>query len=399
MKIRFNKKLIDALPPCPADSRSREAEYSDTEVSGLKLLVGKSGTKTFLLRYTLPRSGQKRSMSLGCYGLVDIAEARQKAIECKTMVAKGIDPQVQRVEEEKAKPLTFRDFVTADYLPHAYCVKRSAKDDESRLRHHILPVFGDLALDAKHITTQQIQLFHDRKRNELSPATANRLLAIIKRIFNLAILWGKGNLDRNPVKGVKMHAENNQRHRYLAGDELRQFLIALEKEANRTAADLFTLLLATGVRRQEAITCRWENVNLEEGRCYLPKTKTGSRFVLLNPLAVEILKNRPRKPGNPFVFPSATHPGKHIADPSRAFRRVLSVAKITNFRIHDLRHSHASLAINAGASLYTVQHLLGHHNSSTTARYSHLAEENIREATGQVASILQAAMKEASVTD
>jgi len=387
-QFRFNKKLIDALPPHPEDAKAKESEYSDTEVAGLRIIVNRRGRKYFLFRYSF--DGAKRSMKLGDYPQMDVGNARQRALDCRRQVATGTDPQAAAATSAAAR-LTLREFVTNDYLPHAYATKRSAKDDDGRMRN-LLPEFGDRPL--AEITSHSIQQFHDRLRLQKCAATANRHLALLKRCFNLAIIWGK--LDgRNPAKGIRMHQENNQRQRYLSGSELRLFLTALDEEPNRPLADALRFLLMTGARRTEVLSARWDAIDLDKGQWFLPHTKSGkSRFVLLNDGAIELLRQRGRPAGHVYVFPGK-NVGEAICNPYKGFKRVLKRAGISDLRIHDLRHSFASLAINNGATLYEVQHLLGHADSKTSQRYAHMASDNLRKASAQVAAVIAKALPQA----
>jgi integrase len=387
-QFRFNKKLIDALPPHPDSAKAKEGEWSDTEVAGLRIIVNRLGRKYFLFRYTF--NGAKRSMKLGDYPKMDVADARHRALDHRAQIATGVDPQAV-IATPKESPLTLRAFVTDDYLPHAYATKRSAKDDESRFRN-ILPEFGDVALAS--LSSHAIQRLHDRLRVQGCAATANRHLALLKRCLNLAIIWGK-LAGANPVRGIRMHQENNQRHRYLSGDELRSFLDALEAEPSRSLADALRFLLMTGARRTEVLQARWDAIDLDKQQWYLPHTKNGkSRFVLLNDVAVELLRQRPRTEGNVYVFPGRNEGGP-IINPYKGFQRALARSGITGLRIHDLRHSFASLAINNGATLYEVQHLLGHSDSKTTTRYAHVASANLRKASAHVSAIITAAQPRA----
>jgi len=393
-QFRFNKKLIDALPPHPDDAKSKESEWSDTEVAGLRLIVNRRGRKYFLLRYTITNAthtAAKRSMKLGDYPQMDVADARQLALDYRKQISIGNDPQ-NVVTTPQASQVTLRTFVTDDYLPHAYATKRSAKDDEGRLIRGILPEFGDVPLAS--LSSHAIQRLHDRLRVQGCAATANRHLSLLKRCLNLAIIWGK--LDAaNPVRGIRMHQENNQRHRYLSGDELRSFLTALEAEPSRSLADALRFLLMTGARRSEVLQSRWENIDLDKQQWYLPHTKNGkSRFVLLNDAAVELLRQRPRTEGNVYVFPGKNEGGP-IINPYKGFQRALARSGIAGLRIHDLRHSFASLAINNGATLYEVQHLLGHSDSKTTSRYAHVASANLRKASAHVSAIITGAQPQA----
>lgn len=388
-QFKFNKKLLDALPPCPAEAATREIEYSDTEVAGLRLVVNRLGRKSWLLRYT--HAGAKRAMKLGEYPGIDIGAAQQTAIETRTLLTKGVDPQAQRAQVQQDRLSTLQDFFERDYLPYASAAKRSVRDDIGRWKHHLQPVFGAVPLN--ELKTQDIQRLHDQKRLERCPATANRILALLKRALNLAVLWGK--LEKNPVRGVKMHQENNQRHRYLAGEELRRFLAALDEEANRTAAALFKFLLATGARRTEALTAQWCDVDLGQRQWRLPTSKNGqSRFVQLNDTALTVLVQQMAVGRGDWVFPARGGRPGHLGDPKKAFARVLRKAGILEFRLHDLRHSYASMVVQSGLSLQVAQSLLGHRHQSTTARYAHLAPAQLQEAAGRVADVIERAQGE-----
>ena len=151
-------------------------------------------------------------------------------------------------------------------------------------------------------------------------------------------------------------------------------------------------MLYTGVRKQEALDARWEHVDLQKRTWFIPRSKNGKlRHVILNPMAIGLLERRSRLLGNPFVFPGK-EAGKQLVNPQKAFNRVLTKISITNFRIHDLRHSFASLAINNGASLYEVQHLLGHSQAKTTSRYAHLGDDTLRKVSDNISNMISNAI-------
>lgn len=392
-QFKFTKKLLDALPPCPADSKSSEVEFSDTDVAGLRIVVNRLGRRYFMLRYNFQE--RKRSMKLGDYpGALDIGQARERALELRAQLAKGVDPQAIQIEVVTQRGLTLAEFMVQDFLPYSKLANRSWKDSLGRWRIHLLPAFGDVVM--KELKTQDIQLFHDRKRIELCAGSANRILALLKRALNLSLLWEKGGLLVNPVRGVRMHFENNQRTRHIAvGDELRRFLTALEHEPNRTAANYLKFLLATGVRRTEGLTCRFSDVSMTEARWLLSTTKNGrSRFVILNSVALEILKEQRQRTTGAWVFPANGQPDKHLADPKKAFQRACKHAELEpGLVIHSLRHSFCSQLVQSGLSLQVVQNLVGHRQISTTARYSHLAEHQLHEAASRVSAAMDAAMR------
>jgi len=375
-KFRFNKRAIDALPPQDRDARAREAEYGDTEVPGLKLLVSKGGRKFYYLRYSHQK--KRKAAKIGEHGPTTVQEARRRANDMRSLLDRGIDPQQ---EKDGAGAMTLAEFAESEYLPHARTNNRSFRMVESRLRTHILPRFGSTRLS--DITTKDVQAFHNKVVATRAPATANRCLSLLRRMLRLAVDWG--HIDRNPAAAVGKHQENNARHRYLSDDEIGRFLAALKVEPNRVAAAALTFLLLTGARKQEALDAKWKDVDLDRGMWFIPHTKAGkSRHVVLNGQAMNVVRDMPRVPGNPHVFPGKV-PGKPLNNPSKAFRRVMDAAGIGDFRIHDLRHTFASIVVNNGVGLYEVQRLLGHASSQTTQRYAHLGEDQLRSATGKVA--------------
>ena len=257
-RFKFTQKLIDQLPPHPKEARSTEGEYSDTEVAGLKVLVSKSGRKFFYVRYN--QHGRKRAMKLGEVGALSLAEARKRALEVRYQLDQGRDPQEEKTLH-RAMP-TFATFALEEYLPYARQHKRSAHSDESKLRLHLFPRFGTRTLDA--ITTRDVQLYHAEIKASHCPATANRHLSLLSKLFKLAMQWER--VTKNPCQGVKKFKENNQRHRYLSDDELQRLFRAMESEPNQTLVAALKLLLLTGIRKEEAMQAQWVNVDLERRR-------------------------------------------------------------------------------------------------------------------------------------
>lgn len=386
-QFKFSKKLIDALPPCPADAGSKEVEYSDLEISGLRLQINRVGRRFFLFRYQV--GGRKRSMKVGPYPEVSIDDARQKVIEWRALLIKGIDPQDQR-EAERQASLTFGTFYSDYLLPHITATKRSAKADISRIVNHILPVFKDREM-AK-ISPLELQRFHNEKRTALSPATSNRIFEIIRRSYNLAIYWRLLPESANAARGIKLHRENNRRERYLSLEELQRLIPAFDAAPNQTMADAFRMLLATGCRKNEILQLKFEQLRLDRREIYLPSPKGGKgRHVVLNDVALEILQRRQPIPGNPYVFPGKVA-GQPINNPSKAWRAVLKVAGIDpkTTTLHTLRHSHASYLVGV-ASMREIASILGHADIATSTRYAHVDNSRLLAASSHVADLMRSA--------
>lgn len=392
-RMRLTNRLIEKLPPHDADSRSTEREISDTDVVGLKLLVGKNGSKKFLLRYTY--RSRKRSIAVGSFGPLSITEAREIANQYKGMVAKGIDPKQEKLKSQRA--LTLDEFFYQQYAPLVAAKKRSERSDLGRYKHHVQHALGDLLLD--EITTQNLLALQNSLTVKLSPASNNRVLGLCRHIFNTAEQWGL--IDRSPAKSrsVRLLREDNQRTRLLTDAQLRALFKSCDEDCNYFAGQYFKFLLLTGARRSEAAQAKWEHINLNLARptWTVPTSKVGGYTAYLNRLAVELLMNLRRIQGNPFLFPGG-YPncedyGGPITSPSKAFKRVLRKAGITGeYCIHQLRHQHASIIANNGGSVADIMLALNHSSPAMAARYTHLSPNRIAQTGHQIADTVEQAL-------
>ena len=387
-KFKFTQRSIEALPSHSKESKSTDQEYSDSLVSGLKLLVGKNGNKKFLFRYTL--RSRKCSTALGSFGALTVDEARTLANHCKALVSQGRDPKQEK--DEFKNRISFSEFVNEHYLPHATTYKRSIADDESKLRLYLLPKFGHVPM--ADISTQALQSYHNHLKIKLSPATANRHLSLLHRLFSLSVRWGY--LDKNICTGISKFQENNKHQRFLSNEEIRKLFSAADYDENIYAAAYIKILLLTGVRRYEGLGMKWEHLQLDGPKpmWYVPHTKSGkSRYVILNPMSVQILNELPKAQGNPYVFVGKIQ-GQPLHNPIKAFKRIIHRADIeSHFRLHDLRHTHASLIINNGGTLYDVQSALAHANSSISERYAHLSEASRQKTSHNISNVIAGAIE------
>lgn len=299
-KMRLTNRLIEKLPPHDADSRSTEREISDTDVVGLKLLVGKNkGARKFLLRFSFRK--RKRSIAIGPFGPLSVTEAREIANKYKGMVAKGIDPKQEKLKSQRA--LTLDEFFYQQYAPLVAAKKRSERSDLGRYKHHVHKALGGQLLD--EVTTQNLLALQNTLTVKLAPASNNRVLALCRHIFNTAEQWGL--IDRSPAKSrsVRLLREDNQRTRLLTDNQLRALFKSCDEDGNYFAGQYFKFLLLTGARRSEAAQAKWEHINLNLARptWTVPTSKAGGYTAYLNRLAVELLNNLKRIQGNLFLFP------------------------------------------------------------------------------------------------
>jgi integrase len=379
-KYNFTNKICEKLMGPAPESTAKEIEYTDMATS-VKLMVSKN-RKTWYYRYTL--NGSKRAIRIGTFPGISVDEARQNAIEYGAMVDRGIDPQSQR-DMAKGMP-TFAEFASDEYMPYAEKHKRSADMDESKLRLHMLKVFGHKRIC--DISRRDIDMYRTAIAQSHSNATSNRHLALLSRMMSLAIAWERG-VEKNPCTGIKKLQESSDIGRALKSDEIKRLQMALAAEPNRLGASAVLLLMYSGLRHAEVLTLPWTAVDLKEGAIFLSHTKSGkSRTVTLNPMAIDLLKGIKPTAGSPWVFPGVD-PTKSMNNIRKVWVRALASAKVKHARIHDMRHSFASAAAVAGVSLYTIQKMLGHASSQTTQRYAHLADHRaMREASMAAVTML-----------
>jgi len=384
-------RTLAALRP----QRSRYVLW-DSSLPGFGVRVSVQGTKTFVLKYRLP-SGRTRWKTLGRIEQLSLEEARKRARRDVGLVADGHDPLRALDDARGAVTLNsaadrfLREHVEARRKPATIRLYTQVIDS------HLRPRFGTTPLTS--ITTQDLLKLHHHLRR--SPYAANRTIAVASVLFNWAAragLRGPGP-HVNPCDDVPKYRER-ARQRYLAPHELKRVGCALRVSERRNALSpsavlAIRLLLLTGARVNEVLSLQWREVDLDAGVLRLSDSKTGAKTILLGAPTVELLREWPRWAKSPYVFPGegrGRHKGQHKVNLKDAWGWVRRRAKIVDVRLHDLRHSFASVAVSGGQTLPMIGALLGHAQAATTQRYAHLQLDPLRAAsnatTGHIAAAL-----------
>ena len=375
----ISKRTVDGL-----SAGDKDAVFWDRELPGFGVRVYPSGAKVYVVQCRA--EGKSRRITLGRHGVISADQARRKAALAIARIKGGEAPEPAPADKVTVAALGER--YLKEYVA-VHCKPSSAKVYRRVLDKFILPVYGDLAVEA--VEREHVSALHYRLRD--IPYQANRVLDIESKLFNLAELWGLRREGGNPCRFVRKYKER-KRERFLSDEEFRRLGEVLnEMEAKGSvsayAAAAIRLLMLTGCRRNEIVTLRWEDVDLEAGELRLPDGKTGARLVPLSPTAAEVLSRLPRRTDNPWVIPGSK-PGAHLADLQPPWERVRKCAGLDDVRIHDLRHSFASRALALGESLPMIGKLLGHTQVETTARYAHLARDSVKASASRIAGSIGA---------
>ncbi|MCL4683215.1 site-specific integrase [Myxococcota bacterium] len=393
MKVKLTKGRVERIEVALG---AREAFGWDDAVPGFGVRVLPSGRRSYIVQYFT--KGRTRRLTLGPHGVYTVEQARKRAASLLASVREGGDPSAERHAARTAPTVAelldryFKDYAEPRKKP------KSLAQDRDIARRFLLPKLGRLRV--ADVTRDDLQRIHSALRD--TPVMANRTLAMASTLFGLAERWDLRAPGTNPARYVERYREAT-RERYLSPAELAALGEALaEREEIEPAGaiDCLRMLILTGCRVSEIRCLRWPEVDIEGARLLLKDSKTGGRVVPLNAPAREILARRPRR--NEYVFP-ARRGGRPLPPLQSVWQRVRERAGLPDVRMHDLRHGFASVGASSGQSLLIIGALLGHRRVATTARYAHLSNDPVRDASEAIGAKIAAAMKvqptEAQVLD
>lgn len=385
---RISKRTVDALQP-----EAKDVYLWDVDLTGFGLKLTPAGRRVYLVQYRIGgRSGRTRRFTIGTHGVLTAEQARVEARRLLGEVAAGRDPSDQKQQAKGSTSLgqALNQFL-ADHVDSK--LKRSTAEEYRRLDRLCIP--ADLKRRSlTEVTRSDIARLHLSLRGK--PYQGNRLLALLSKFFNWCERHGFRPDGMNPCRHIEKYREH-RRERFLSADELGRMGAALRKaEADGNASPFaiaaIRLLTLTGARLSEVLGIRWSEVDLGRACLRLPDSKTGQKVIYLNAPALQVLAEVPRLEGNPHVI-CGEKSGKRLVNLQKPWRRIRASAGLDDVRIHDLRHSFASVAVAGGASLPIIGALLGHTQPQTTARYAHLSADPLTAANELAGARLAAAMR------
>lgn len=420
-KPTLTKTIVDALHP-----RDRDYVTWCGKLAGFGVRTRPTGRKSYIAQYDF--NGRTRKVTIGTHGAMTVDQARDKARAVLANAQLGVDEA-----ETKAKrraEMTVAELCD-EYLAEG-CDKKKASTvatDKGRIARHIKPLLGtkkisdvargDIERFMRAVATgKTAKVLTNEKGNRVAvtggKGTATRTVRLLGGIFSYAVKHGY--IDSSPRAGVQLYADGKGK-RYLSPAEFQQLGDAMReaetvglpwqfnegvKEKHRPkkaenqrevisphAIAAIRLLMLTGCRLSEILKLQWGDVDFNRGLLDLSDSKTGAKEVLLGAAALKVLADIPRIKGNPYVIVGEAK-DKPRSDLKRPWKRITTHAGLPGLRLHDLRHSFASVGVASGMGLPIVGKLLGHASPSTTARYAHIAEDASRRALNTIESTIAA---------
>ncbi len=376
---KLTEALAKALTPPGSGNRIRW----HGELAGFGCRVTAAGTRAWVLRYR-NADGRDRTLTIGDANSWPLADAMKKAKALRRQVYDGQDPLAERQDQRSAPTVAdLCERYRADKMVHYR--PSTAREVSATIDTLILPKLGKLKVGSVRHT--DVDRWH-REIGQRARFRANRSVAYLSAMFSLAIKleW----CTANPCKGIERFAEPS-RERYLTAEEIARLLRALDQHPYQTSANAIRLLLYSGARRGETLSATWDQFDLQAGIWTKPhgstKQKRTHRVPLSQP-ALALLTSMRREVGDSqYLFPGGGTQGA-LQDVRKTWAWTCRKAGISGCRLHDLRHSYASVLASAGLSLPIIGQLLGHSNPTTTSRYSHLLDSALKDATEQAGAII-----------
>jgi integrase len=386
--MQLTEACLKGLEPKP-----RRYRVKDDKITGFGVRVYPNGTKVFRFETQLGR--KQISIRIGEWPAWSVTAARERARELRRMIDLGIDPTEERKRKAGATVAELIARYEEEHLPHL--ARRSASDQKSMLHRYVMPHWGKRPVreieprDVNQLLTMIADGTVDPKsKDRPKPVRANRTGEVLRKMFNLAIEWGMRK--DNPASSFRRRLEH-ERERFLTRKELERLAAALEADPDDRTVGIIRMCMLTGARLGEVRCARFEHFNLEHMTWTKPASMTKQRKIHRLPISEEVAAIvRQRRlvvpEGCPWLFPGEVE-GQPVQEIRRGWHRIRAAAGLQDVRIHDLRHTFASLLVSRGASLEMVAKLLGHAQVQTTQRYAHLADAPLRGGVDAVAEMLR----------
>ena len=381
-KIKLTKSAVDAAKP-----EAQAIELRDTLVPGFLCKITPAGRKVFMLQYRT-NAGERRKPALGMYGELTVEQARSLAQNWLAEVRRGGDPSAAKAEARKAP--------TVEELCKKFMEDYSKKRNKPSTRvgyqgvinRNIIPLLGRKKVqDVKRPDIAGLM-----EKLSYKPTEANKVFSVLRKMFNLAEVWGFRPDGTNPCRHVPMFPAGKSTH-LISDEDMGKLFRQLDK-IEAEGLENYVIPLAIRLqfefagRRSEIVTLEWEWVDLENRRVVWPDSKTGGMSKPMSEEAYRLLSTAPRQEGNPYVLPSPRYPGQHLTTGEYygGWCRALKAAGATHVGTHGIRHRSATDIANSGIPVKVGMALTAHKTVVMFMRYVHTEDDPVRQAAELVAN-------------
>jgi integrase len=374
---------------CPPTRKSLEYTIDAIKVPGLFVEVRHTGGMTYTLRHR-DANNCTRYCKVGRVTDISLADAKKQALKLRAGILLGNYPGAAKQDSGQCEKLSsfFKRYIS-------YCRprKKSWRDDQKLYNKRLHERFGHLPLN--RITLEDTERFLGELAEQgLAGSSVRNHGQLLKRCTSLAVKWQL--LETDPLSGLKLQQVHDAREYFLSDEELQRLLTVLDNDSARVPCLAAKALLLTGLRVGELLKSRYQNLCLDSDTPTLKITQENSkngraRYVPLSEAALEVINQLPSKDVSDYLFTNSRN-GERLQSIDKVWQRLRKEAGLPQLRLHDLRHNFASMLVNSGESLYTVQTILGHQSSDQSSRYSHLSGTVLQDAANSVSGYLDKAL-------
>lgn len=364
----------------------------DQEQTGFAVQKTARGVMSYLLIYR-DAQGKQKQAKLADVGPVSVQVARNMARDMLKTIAAGRTESAVRKPRAALSPV-MDDFFHGTYLPLVKASNRAPDTHESIYRNHVQPFFGQKRMGDIG-ETDMLGYYADLKNKEVAggrwaakagqkikEGTVKRIMILVRHLYNVAINDKKNVVAENPTKLIRLTMNRNIKGRFLTKEQLQTLVKVAKESENRDLAEIIQTMAGTALRRENVLAMRWEWLDLSKGALTVPpsadKAKQGFTLYLSAGVLDLLIARRDAVTEGGWVFPNPKT-GKPYWSCREAWVKTCERAGLQGLRMHDLRHTFASLMLDSGADIVDVQKQLGHTQIKTTCVYLHLREERKRD--------------------
>lgn len=375
-KIKLTKSAADAAAP-----KKNDYELRDSIIPGLLLKVTPTGRKIFMIAY-VAQNGRRRKPAIGRYGEITVEQARGIAQDWLAEVRRGVDPSAERMAIRQAP--TVKDLFDRFISDYSESRNRpsTVKGNRGFGTRHILPALGHL----KVLDVTRADIASLMTRMSQSPIHANRILSAVRKMFNMAEVWGMRPDGSNPCRHVPKYPERGKT-RLIPDADMRKLFEYLDRAEAEGLEHPYILLAIKlqfefAARMSEILQLEWAWVDFKNRRVVWPDSKTGEISKPMSVEALRLFEGAPILEDSPFVCPSLFNSKRAMSTHTyyQGWRRILKRAGLPHIGTHGIRHRAATDIANSGVPVKIGMALTAHKTVTMFMRYVHAEDDTVRAA-------------------